>query len=189
MDTMQLDRTVMGSSGRQSAAGSSGQRARFSIFVAGALTAALSLTALVGPPADASPRPSLSASAMVAVKAATVAKYGKILENQKGLPLYYDTADKPPKHLDCTGGCLSAWPPLKASGTPKASGSAKASLLGTAKIAGGAKQVTYKGHPLYYFASDSAAGQTTGEGSNGFYVVSPSGKSITKSPAASGGYG
>jgi predicted lipoprotein with Yx(FWY)xxD motif len=112
MDTMQLDRTVMGSSGRQSAAGSSRQRARFSIFFAGALTAALSLTALVGPPATASPRPSLSASAMVAVKAATVAKYGKILENQNGLPLYYDTADKPPKHLDCTGGCLSAWPPL-----------------------------------------------------------------------------
>ena len=170
MDTMQLDRTVMGSSGRQSAAGSSGQRARFSIFVAGALTAALSLTALAGPPATASPRPSLSASAMVAVKAATVAKYGKILENQKGLPLYYDTADKPPKHLDCTGGCLSAWPPLVApKGQKKVAVGKGVTGISTIKDANGV-QVTWKSKPLYTFASDSK-GNVTGDGVGNFKVV------------------
>jgi hypothetical protein len=31
---------------------------------------------------------------------------------------------------------------------------------------------------LYTFEGDSAAGQASGEGDNGFYVVSPSGKAI-----------
>jgi hypothetical protein len=54
-------------------------------------------------------------------------------------------------------------------------------LLGTTKIAGGIKQVTYKGHPLYTFGSDTKSNPTSGEGINGFYVVSPSGAKITKS--------
>lgn len=169
MDTTQLDRTVTGSFGGQRAAGSSGRRARFSIVAAGALTMALSLTALVGP-ATASPRPGLSASAMVAVEAATVAKYGKILENQKGLPLYYDTADKPPKHLDCTGGCLSAWPPLVLPKDQKKVAVGKGVTgISTIKDATGI-QVTWKGKPLYTFASDSK-GKVTGDGVGNFKVV------------------
>ena len=46
-------------------------------------------------------------------------------------------------------------------GTPKAGGAAKASLLGTTKRADGTREVTYAGHPLYYFAGDTAPGQTT----------------------------
>jgi len=113
---------------------------------------------------------------------------GTILVTSSGRSLYLDVADKP-GHPACTGGCLSIWPPLKASGTLKAAGGAKAADLGTIKIAGGIKQVTYKGHPLYTFASDTKSGQTSGEGQNGFYVVSPSGSKITKSSSSSsGGY-
>jgi predicted lipoprotein with Yx(FWY)xxD motif len=166
---MQIGRTVTGSSAGQRAAGSSGRQARFSIFAAGALTVALSLTALVGP-ASASPRPGLSARAMVAVKAATVANYGKILENQKGLPLYYDTADKPPKHLDCTGGCLSAWPPLVLpKGQTKVAVGKGVTGISTIKDPSGV-QVTWKGKPLYTFASDST-GNVTGNGVGNFKVV------------------
>jgi predicted lipoprotein with Yx(FWY)xxD motif len=104
---------------------------------------------------------------------------GTILVTSSGRALYLDAGDKP-GHPACTGGCLSIWPPLKASGTPKAAGSANAADLGTTKIAGGIKQVTYKGHPLYTFASDTKSGQTSGEGQNGFDVVSPSGSKITK---------
>jgi predicted lipoprotein with Yx(FWY)xxD motif len=111
---------------------------------------------------------------------------GTILVTSAGRSLYLDTADKS-GHPACTGSCLSIWPPLKASGTVKASGGAKAADLGTIKIAGGIKQVTYKGHPLYTFASDSKSGETSGEGQNGFYVVSPSGSKITKKTSA-GGY-
>ena len=104
---------------------------------------------------------------------------GTILVTSSGRALYLDAGDKP-GHPACTGGCLSIWPPLKASGTPKASGSAKGSLLGTTKIAGGIKQVTYNGHQLYTFASDTKSKPTSGEGVNGFYVVSPSGTKVTK---------
>jgi predicted lipoprotein with Yx(FWY)xxD motif len=117
---------------------------------------------------------------------------GTILVTSSGRTLYLDAADKP-GHPACTHGCLSIWPPLKAVGTVKAAGAAKAAFLGTAKIAGGVKQVTYRGHPLYTFASDTKSGQTSGEGQNGFYVVSTSGNKITKKAStrttSSGGYG
>lgn len=101
---------------------------------------------------------------------------GTILVTGSGQTLYLDSGDKP-GHPACTGGCLTAWPPLRTSGAPKASGGAKASDLGTVKAAGG-KQVTYHGHPLYTFAS--AGKGTSGEGVSGFYVVSPSGSEILK---------
>ena len=47
----------------------------------------------------------------------------------------------------------------------------------------GLRQVTYAGHPLYYFIQDKKAGDTTGQGVNGFgglwWVVSPAGAAIT----------
>jgi predicted lipoprotein with Yx(FWY)xxD motif len=117
--------------------------------------------------------------------------FGTILVTSSGQTLYLDASDKP-GHPACTGGCLSVWPPLKASGAPKASGGAKASLLGTTKIAGGVKQVTYDGHQLYTFASDTKSNPTSGEGVSGFYVVGPSGSKITKSttkpPSSAPGY-
>lgn len=111
--------------------------------------------------------------------------FATILVTSSGQTLYLDLNDKP-GHPACTGGCLSVWPALKTSGAPKAAGGAKASLLGTTKIAGGGKQVTYNGHPLYTFASDTKSNPTSGEGVNGFFVVSPNGTKITKTtkPAA-----
>ena len=168
MGTLRLDSLLSSSPRRQSAARGSGHRG-FSMLGAGALTATLSLIALVGP-ATASPRPRVSDSAMVAVKAATVAKYGLILENQKGLPLYYDTADKAPKHLDCTSSCLSAWPPLVLPrGQTKVVTGKGITGVSTIKDADGV-QVTWKGKPLYTFATDSK-GNVTGDGVGNFKVV------------------
>ena len=49
----------------------------------------------------------------------------------------------------------------------------------------GTKQVTYKGHPLYFFARDGDKGDAYGQGVNSFgaswYVVSPSGAKVDKS--------
>ncbi len=77
---------------------------------------------------------------------------------------------------------------MPATGTLTAAGSAKASDLGTITRSDGTKQVTYDGHPLYYFVGDSAAGQTNGQGSDNFgakwWLVAPSGAEITGTDTA-----
>jgi len=67
----------------------------------------------------------------------------------------------------------------------------RASLLGTTKRKTGAKQVTYAGHPLYYFKLDKAAGQTNGEGLDFFggkwYGVNAAGRAVKHAQAGGGG--
>ena len=86
---------------------------------------------------------------------------------------------------NCTGACAGAWPPVMATGTVTAAGSAKSSDLGTTARSDGSKQVTYDGHPLYYFSGDSGPGTATGQGSDGFgakwWLVAPSGSDVTSS--------
>jgi len=83
----------------------------------------------------------------------------------------------------CSGACASAWPPVTTTGSVTAGGSAVASDLGTITRSDGSKQVTYDGHPLYYFAGDSGAGTAAGQGSDGFgakwWLVAPSGSDVT----------
>ena len=58
------------------------------------------------------------------------------------------------KTAKCYGACASAWPPVLTSGKPTALKGVKPGLLGTTKRKGGAKQATYAGHPLYYYAHE-----------------------------------
>jgi len=57
-----------------------------------------------------------------------------------------------------------------------------AALLGSTTRRDGKTEVTYAGHPLYYFISDKKPGDVTGQGINAFgapwYVVSASGTKI-----------
>jgi predicted lipoprotein with Yx(FWY)xxD motif len=109
---------------------------------------------------------------------------GTFLVDAKGRALYLWDADHGSKSV-CSGACATAWPPLTTTGMPKAGGKAESSLLGTTTRADGSREVTYAGHPLYYYAGDSGAGQTNGQGSDSFgspwWVVSPAGKAIQKS--------
>jgi hypothetical protein len=70
-------------------------------------------------------------------------------------------------------------------GTATVTGSAKASDLGTITRSDGTKQVTYDGHPLYYFSGDSGPGTASGQGVNGFgakwWLVAPTGSDVTAS--------
>jgi predicted lipoprotein with Yx(FWY)xxD motif len=50
--------------------------------------------------------------------------------------------------------CASAWPPLLTSAAPLAGSGVQAKLLGTTKRKNGSLQVTYSGHPLYYYSAD-----------------------------------
>lgn len=93
-------------------------------------------------------------SSQVMVQEISVAKFGKILVDQKGFALYYDVLDKPP-HFACTGACLVVWPPLDLSkGQVKAVAGKGVTGLGVVKGEMG-KQVTWHGHPLYTFERDS----------------------------------
>ena len=89
----------------------------------------------------------------------------------------------------CTGACAGAWPPVTTTGAPTAGSGVTASDLGTITRSGGTKQVTYDGHPLYFFSGDSGAGMTNGQGNDGFgakwWLVSPSGSQITSADAVS----
>jgi predicted lipoprotein with Yx(FWY)xxD motif len=143
------------------------------------LLLALSGIAVLGATASAfgQSAQSRAAQAVITTKSTSL---GTILVNSSGQTLYLDVGDKP-GHFVCTGQCAAAWPSVTTSGKPKAAGKAKAADLGTVKH-GKLTQVTYNGHPLYTFTADSKSAPTSGEGVNGFYVVSPSGNKITKAP-------
>jgi predicted lipoprotein with Yx(FWY)xxD motif len=106
---------------------------------------------------------------------------GRILVDTKGITLYDFPPDKGTTSV-CYGACAALWPPLLTHGKPLAGHGTRASLLGTTKRKDGKLQVTYGGHPLYYFVTDRKRGQTTGQGINQFggpwWVISPAGKEI-----------
>ena len=55
---------------------------------------------------------------------------------------------------ECYGACAEAWPPVIAGGEPQAGKGVDAQLLGTTERDDGSAQVTYDGHPLYYYVDD-----------------------------------
>ena len=116
---------------------------------------------------------------------ATNAKLGQMLVDDKGMAVYLFVADSGTSS-SCYTTCATIWPPVLTTGAPQAGAGAQASLLGTTTRTDGKVEVTYAGHPLYYFVQDKAAGDATGQGINGFgglwWVLSPSGTAITTKP-------
>jgi predicted lipoprotein with Yx(FWY)xxD motif len=106
---------------------------------------------------------------------------GQFLADGDGRTLYVFEADKSSTST-CTGACAAAWPPVTASAVPMAGGGVSQSLLGTTKRTDGTDQVTYHGHPLYYFAADTGSGMAKGQGSTafgaGWYVLNAKGSKI-----------
>jgi predicted lipoprotein with Yx(FWY)xxD motif len=108
-------------------------------------------------------------------------KFGEILVDGRGRTLYDFVADKTTSST-CYGACASLWPPLTVSGTPTGGAQLRASLLGTTKRTDGTAEVTYNGHPLYYFVSDTKPGDTTGQNISQFgalwYVLTRNGAEV-----------
>jgi predicted lipoprotein with Yx(FWY)xxD motif len=108
---------------------------------------------------------------------------GAILTDATGRTLYLFEKDAGAKPT-CYGACAQGWPPLLTTGTPAAGAGVTTSLLGTVKRTDGTVQVTYAGHPLYYFVADTKPGDTSGEGTQafgaGWDLVSPAGKKVEK---------
>ena len=129
----------------------------------------------------AAPGSGAGASGAMVIKTAS-ASGGTFLTDGSGRAVYTWTKDTGGKSA-CSGACAAAWPPVTTSGSPTASGSAQSSDLGTITRSDGTKQVTYDGHPLYYYAGDSGPGTASGQGSDNFgakwWLVAPSGRDVT----------
>jgi predicted lipoprotein with Yx(FWY)xxD motif len=102
-----------------------------------------------------------------AVTLRSVGSLGQILVGANGRTLYLFMADTGMTSR-CTGSCAQNWPPLTTAGVPRAAGGVSQHLFGTTRRGDGTTQVTYNGHPLYYFIADSGPGMASGEGINAF---------------------
>ena len=97
------------------------------------------------------------ASAAPPAKTATTTK-GPTLTDARGMSLYTFDKDSDGKSA-CNGPCAANWPALKA----EAGDSAGDNYTVIARD-DGSKQWAYKGKPLYTFAKDQKAGDSSGDG-------------------------
>jgi predicted lipoprotein with Yx(FWY)xxD motif len=92
------------------------------------------------------------------------------------------SASSTPQTSNCTGECATAWPPVTTGAAATVSGAAMSEHLGTITRADGTKQVTYNGHPVYFFAKDKDDGDANGQGLKAFgaswYVLAPRGNKV-----------
>ena len=93
--------------------------------------------------------PAASGTGVIAGKS----QFGQMLFNSKRQAIYMFQSDTR-NHSNCYGDCAAAWPPVLTSGKPRALRGVEKSLLGTTRRDDGKRQVTYNGHPLYYYAHE-----------------------------------
>ena len=103
---------------------------------------------------------------------------GTSLVGPDGLTLYIFTSDTDGTST-CADDCAATWPPFEVdAGATLEAGDGVSGELGTIERDDGTTQVTYEGMPLYFYASDSAPGDATGEGVGGvWFIASPEGQS------------
>ncbi len=138
--------------------------------------------------APASQAPGSAAAGPVTVGSANSGTLGSYLVGPNGLALYTHTGDTATSST-CTGQCAVAWPPLTVgAGMQATAGAGVTGPLATLTRADGTVQVTYMGLPLYYWKGDVQAGDTTGEGVNGFLLATVSGPQPVPSSTGKPGY-
>jgi predicted lipoprotein with Yx(FWY)xxD motif len=83
----------------------------------------------------------------------TDSEFGTILVDSGDRTLYlFDKESSDTSQ--CYGACAEAWPPFVTEGEPQAGKGIDQELLGTTERDDGTTQVTYNGHPLYYYVDD-----------------------------------
>ena len=108
-------------------------------------------------------------------------QYGSILGDGSGHALYLFTRDRTSASR-CAGECAARWPPFVTRSGVRAGGGAEAALLGTRRRRDGTLQVTYAGHPLYFYIGDRRPGQVLCQDVEEFggrwYVVTRRGSAV-----------
>jgi len=95
---------------------------------------------------------------------------GEVIAGGGGYTLYIFTPDNAGAPT-CVAECAGNWPPATGDGAPSGGDGVDASMLGTVTHPEGGEQLTYDGWPLYYFAGDSSAGDTNGQGQGGVWFA------------------
>jgi predicted lipoprotein with Yx(FWY)xxD motif len=121
----------------------------------------------------------------VTVQVSKDANLGDILTDGEGMTLYLFTKDQA-NVSNCYDQCAVSWPPLLvAAGKEASAGQGVTGKLGAIDRKDGSRQVTYNGWPLYFFAKDTKAGDTTGQNvGKVWFVVHPTDDAAAGVPAA-----
>lgn len=134
-------------------------------------------TAGIGEPLEPSP-----VGSALSLRTDTLEGAGAYLTDGQGRALYVLEGEE--DEITCIDACADAWPPLLAE-EGQASAAAPGldeSLLGTIERPDGQRQVTYGGHPLYYYSQDSGPGTTMGQDVEDewgeWYLVTPEGEHL-----------
>jgi predicted lipoprotein with Yx(FWY)xxD motif len=127
-------------------------------------------------------QPSVTANSGISLKQTSV---GKGLADANGRTLYLFAGDKRGLSTLSAAG-RAVWPPFTSTTLPQAGGGVAVSQIATVASTSGGTQISYKGHPLYYYVGDHKPGQILGQGLNEFggrwHVVSATGAAITSAP-------
>lgn len=136
------------------------------------------------PSSSAAPAAADAGSNTTELKVATIAKMGKVVQDQDGFTLYrFDNDTVNPTTTKCVDKCAKVWPPALTNGNPTLTG-VDSSLVGTLTRPDGTTQITLKGWPLYRYVGDTKAGTWKGQNVGGkWFVVAPNGgKNLTCLP-------
>ena len=111
---------------------------------------------------------------------------GQILVDPDGLTLYLFTVDTGGESA-CYDSCADNWPAVPGDTAVASSLDSSMFTFGTTERTDGSSQLTLNDQPLYYFAGDSAPGDTNGQGLNDvWYVVDANGQMITEAATSQG---
>ena len=151
---------------------------------------ALVVAACSGGGASSAPSAAPTTAPTEAPAAATIGladnALGTILVDAAGKTLYGFMADTDGTPT-CYGDCATAWPPLIGDASAAAGEGLDASLLTTVERTDGTTQLKYGAWPLYYWASDVAPGDATGQGVGGVWFVIGADGNLIGAPSGQNG--
>jgi predicted lipoprotein with Yx(FWY)xxD motif len=124
--------------------------------------------------ASATPTPAAPATVQLASSS-----LGQIIVDGAGRTLYAFTPDQAAGAPTCYTTCATNWPAKTVTGSFTVGTGLDQSKFKTVARTDGGSQLQVGDFPLYYFASDTGAGQTNGQGVGGkWYVVGADGQPI-----------
>jgi predicted lipoprotein with Yx(FWY)xxD motif len=133
------------------------------------MTAALGVVTLGIAPFAAACSSGQTAAAGTAQRSATTVAMrtvdgSAVLVGPDGKTLYTNNQDRPGRPMCTSSDCTAIWAPLTIAGAQPTAGTTVTGKVASVTLPDGARQVTWKGMPLYTFSFDNSAGQDNGNG-------------------------